>query len=36
VLEEADLVIPLRQGRYKYHYLNPVPIKMIHDRWISR
>ena len=36
VLEEADLVIPLRQGRYKHHYLNPVPIRLIHDRWISR
>jgi uncharacterized protein YndB with AHSA1/START domain len=36
VLEEADLVIPLRQGRYKHHYLNPIPIRLIHDRWISR
>jgi uncharacterized protein YndB with AHSA1/START domain/DNA-binding transcriptional ArsR family regulator len=36
VLEEADLVIPLRQGRYKHHYLNPIPIRLIHERWISR
>ncbi len=36
VLEEAGLVTTRRQGRYKYHYLNPVPIKLISDRWISR
>ena len=36
ILEEADLVNTLKQGRSKYHYLNPVPIKLIHDRWISR
>lgn len=36
VLEEAGLVVPVKRGRYKYHYLNPVPIRLIHDRWISR
>ena len=36
VLEEAGLVVPQKKGRYKYHYLNPVPIRLIHDRWISR
>ena len=36
VLEEADLVTTRRFGRRKIHYLNPVPIRMVHDRWISR
>lgn len=36
VLEEADLVIPRRDGRRRYNYLNPVPIQQIHDRWVSR
>ncbi len=36
VLEEAGLVTTHKQGRSKYHYLNPVPIKLVHDRWISR
>jgi len=36
VLEEADLVTTLRRGRHKFHYLNPVPIRLIQDRWISR
>ena len=36
VLEEAHLVITERSGRSKLHYLNPVPIREIHDRWISR
>jgi DNA-binding transcriptional ArsR family regulator len=36
VLEAADLVIPLRQGREKRHFLNPVPIEQIANRWISR
>jgi len=36
VLEEAELITTLKQGRQKFHYLNPVPIKLIHDRWISR
>jgi len=36
VLEEAGLVVPRRSGREKLHYLNPVPIRLIHDRWISK
>lgn len=36
VLEGAGLVTTIRRGRSKYHYLNPVPIRLIHDRWISR
>jgi DNA-binding transcriptional ArsR family regulator len=36
VLEEAGLVITQRSGREKLHYLNPVPIRLIHDRWIDK
>jgi DNA-binding transcriptional ArsR family regulator len=36
VLEEADLVIPVRQGRTKLLYLNPVPIERVANRWISK
>ena len=36
VLEEADLVVTRRQGRQKFHYLNPVPIRLVHDRWVSK
>ena len=36
VLEEAGLVTPHRVGRSKLHYLNPVPIRLIHDRWIDK
>ena len=36
VLEEAGLVSTRRVGREKRHYLNPVPIRLIHDRWISK
>jgi DNA-binding transcriptional ArsR family regulator len=36
VLEEAHLVVTERHGRSKHHYLNPVPIRRIHDRWISK
>lgn len=36
ILEEAHLVVVERRGREKLHYLNPVPIREIHDRWISR
>ncbi len=36
VLEEADLVVVRRQGREKLHFLNPVPIRLIHDRWVSK
>ena len=35
VLEEADLVIVRRRGRERWNYLNPLPIKHIHDRWIG-
>ncbi len=36
VLEEAGLVTTRKVGRSKHHYLNPVPIRLIHDRWISK
>jgi DNA-binding transcriptional ArsR family regulator len=36
VLEEAGLVATRRSGREKLHYLNPVPIRLIHDRWIDK
>jgi DNA-binding transcriptional ArsR family regulator/uncharacterized protein YndB with AHSA1/START domain len=36
VLEAADLVTTRRVGREKRHYLNPVPIRLVHDRWISK
>lgn len=36
VLEDADLVVARRSGREKLHFLNPVPIRMIHDRWIDK
>ena len=36
VLETANLVATLRQGREKLHYLNPVPIQKIADRWIGK
>ena len=36
VLEDAKLITTLRQGRSKLHYLNPVPIRLIHDRWINK
>jgi DNA-binding transcriptional ArsR family regulator len=36
VLEDAGLVITRRQGREKHHFLNPVPIRLIHDRWIDK
>src|SRR3954451_13486962 len=36
VLEEAGLVVTHREGRQKLHYLNPVPIRLIHDRWIDK
>lgn len=35
-LEEAGLVVTRKSGREKLHYLNPVPIRQIHDRWISK
>jgi uncharacterized protein YndB with AHSA1/START domain/DNA-binding transcriptional ArsR family regulator len=36
VLEEARLVVTRRRGREKLHFLNPVPIRLIHDRWIDK
>ena len=36
VLEEASLVVTRRSGREKLHFLNPVPIRLIHDRWIDK
>ncbi len=36
VLEEANLVVTKRRGREKLHFLNPVPIRLIHDRWVSK
>ena len=36
ILEEAGLVITRRSGREKHHFLNPVPIRLIHDRWIDK
>ena len=36
VLEAAELITTRRVGREKRHYLNPVPIRLIHDRWISK
>ena len=35
VLEEADLIIAHREGRERWNHLNAMPIKQIHDRWIS-
>lgn len=36
LLEEAGLVVSDRRGREKLHFLNPVPIRLIHDRWVSK
>ena len=36
ILEEANLVASLRQGREKLHFINPVPINEIADRWIDK
>jgi DNA-binding transcriptional ArsR family regulator len=36
VLESAGLVVARRSGREKLHFLNPVPIRLIHDRWIDK
>jgi DNA-binding transcriptional ArsR family regulator len=36
LLEEAGLVVTRRAGREKLHFLNPVPIRLIHDRWIDK
>jgi DNA-binding transcriptional ArsR family regulator len=36
VLEEAGLVVARKRGREKLHFLNPVPIRLVHDRWVSK
>src|SRR5687767_8888104 len=36
VLEEAGLVATRKRGREKLHFLNPVPIRLVHDRWVSK
>ena len=36
VLEETGLVVTKRQGREKLHFLNAVPIRLLHDRWIDK
>jgi uncharacterized protein YndB with AHSA1/START domain len=35
-LEAAGLVVTRRDGREKLHFLNPVPIRLVHDRWVSK
>ena len=36
ILEEAGLVVSRRRGREKLHFLNAVPIRLVHDRWVSK
>jgi len=36
VLAEAGLVVTKKSGREKLHFLNPVPIRLVHDRWIDK
>jgi DNA-binding transcriptional ArsR family regulator len=36
ILEGAGLVVTQRSGREKLHFLNPIPIRLIHDRWIDK
>jgi DNA-binding transcriptional ArsR family regulator len=36
VLEDAGLVVARRAGREKLHFLNPIPIRLLHDRWIGK
>src|SRR4051812_12039860 len=36
VLEGAGLVVTKKRGREKLHFLNPVPIRLVHDRWVSK
>ncbi|HEY4278853.1 MAG TPA: metalloregulator ArsR/SmtB family transcription factor [Conexibacter sp.] len=36
VLEQAGLIVTKRRGREKLHFLNPVPIRLVHDRWVSK
>jgi uncharacterized protein YndB with AHSA1/START domain len=35
-LEDAGLIVTKRRGREKLHFLNPVPIRLVHDRWVSK
>jgi DNA-binding transcriptional ArsR family regulator len=36
VLEDAGLVVTRKQGRHKHHFLNPVPLRLIYERWIDK
>src|SRR3954452_14681226 len=36
VLEDANLVVTRRRGREKLHFLNPVPIRLVYERWVSK
>jgi uncharacterized protein YndB with AHSA1/START domain len=36
ILERAGLIVTRRSGREKLHFLNPVPIRLVHDRWVSK
>ena len=36
VLEDARLVVTRRRGREKLHYLNPIPIRLVYERWVSK
>jgi DNA-binding transcriptional ArsR family regulator len=36
ILEDAGLVVTRKKGREKLHFLNPVPIRLIHNRWIDK
>jgi DNA-binding transcriptional ArsR family regulator len=36
VLEDAGLVVTRKRGREKFHYLNPIPIQLVHERWVSK
>jgi DNA-binding transcriptional ArsR family regulator len=36
VLEEANLVVARRRGREKLHFLNPVPIRLVYERWVNK
>ena len=36
ILEQAGLIVTRRRGREKLHFLNPVPIRLVHDRWVSK
>ncbi len=36
LLEEAGLIVTKRRGREKLHFLNPIPIRLVHDRWVSK